>query len=256
MKAPVFSIDTSFDFTSDCPGYWDCFWDNNGGLGSGSCDPDSVSKTLQKYHQVLWSRQLPCGEILNLQCGLGSNYLTWKDFRFGSDSIIVSFRYQKNRALLEAVAKAVPDYRAFVENYIHRSYTIGGMILFPKHQNSINQRKGTDLRIGDRWDLTMECIRRYYLGEDSPLYETLERDKSFFDLFVNFKGYTDFFFLQDCVSPDYSSVNIWLGKGDFGESPFPRTVEEYLSWIDAEMDFLNKRNKRIKNYDDQRKVSE
>ena len=241
-------IDVSFDFTSDSPHYWDHFWQNNDGLGSGNSDPDSASRTLQRYHQILWSKKLPNGEFMDLHCGYGANYLTWKGFRFGSDSIIVSFRYQKNRALIENVAKAIPDYRAFVEDYMHRAYTIGGMIIFPKHSGSINQRRGTHQLISDRWDLTLECIRRFYSGEDNPLNSTLQKDKAFFDLFVDFKGYIDYFLLQDCVSSDYSKVKIWLGKGDFNEYPLPQTVDQYLSWIDSEMDFLKKRNKRIEEY--------
>ena len=241
-------IDVSFDFTSDSPNYWDHYWDNNGGMGSGNSDPDSASKTLQKYHQLLWSKALPNGEYMDLCCGTGPHYLTWKDFRFGSDSIIVSFRYQKNRELIESVAKALPDYRAFVEEYVHKSYTIGGMMIFPKHSGSINQRRGTHQLICDRWDLTLECIRRFFLGEDSPLYPTLQRDKEFFNLFVDFKGFVDYFFLQDCVSSDYSKVKIWLGKGDFSEYPLPKTVDQYLSWIDSEMEFLRKRNRRIEEY--------
>ena len=83
-------IDTSFDFTMDSPNYWDGFWENRGGLGSGGSDPDSSSKTLQLYHKTVWSKELPCGERMELVCGAGPYYLTWKDFRFGSDSIIVS----------------------------------------------------------------------------------------------------------------------------------------------------------------------
>lgn len=49
---------------------------------------------------------------MDLHCGFGANYLTRKDFRLGSDSINVSSRYQKNRALIEEVAKALPDYGA------------------------------------------------------------------------------------------------------------------------------------------------
>ena len=241
-------IDISFDFTSDSSGYWEKFWENNGGLGGGSSDPDAVSSTLQRYHQFLWSKPLPNGEVMNLQKGSGPKCLTWQDFRFGSDSIIASFRYQKYRELLDEVAEALPNYKAFVEDYIHRSYTIGGMIVFPKHQGSINQNRGTNPLIRDRWDLTLECIRRFYLGEESPLYATLLRDKAFFDLFVDFKGYVDFFLLQDCVSVDYSKVDIWLGKGDFSEDPLPETTEQYFSWIDSEMEFLEKRNKRIEEY--------
>lgn len=238
-------IDISFDFTSDSPDYWRNFWDNNGGLGAGNSDPDSASKMLQKYHQILWSRKLPCGETMKLNCGSGSNYLTWKDFRFGSDSIIVSFRYKRKRELINAVASALLDYRSVMEDYIRRSYTIGGMTIFPKHRSSINQNKGRNPFIADRWDLTLECIRRYYLGETSPLFETLVRDKDFFDLFVDFKGYVDYFFFQDCVSDDYSKVKIWLGSGDLREDPFPKTAEEYLCWINTELQFVTKRNQRI-----------
>ncbi len=238
-------IDTSFDFTTDSPRYWDGFWSNRGGLGSGNSDPDSASKTLQKYHQALWSKELPCGERMELARGSGPYYLTWKDFRFGSDSIIVSFRYEKYREMIEQIKKRIPNYRAFVEDYIHRSYTIGGMIIFPKHSGSINQMKGTHPLIKDRWDLTLECIRRYYRNEDSPLYHTLCRDKDFFDLFVDFRGYVDYFFLQDCVSDDYGTVRIWIGNGKFEDDPLPKSVEEYLLWIDRQMDFLRRRNERI-----------
>ena len=241
-------IDVSFDFTSDSPNYWNNFWDNNNGMGGGNSDPDSTSKTLQRYHQFLWSKRLPNGEVMNLCCGTGAYYLTWKDFRFSSDSIIVSFRYRKTRELIENVKKALPDYRSFVEEYVHKSYTIGGMMIFPKHSGSINQRRGTNPFICDRWDLTLECIRRFYLGENSPLFSTLQRDKGFFDLFVDFKGFIDYFYLQDCVYADYSKVKIWLGNGHFSKNPLPQTVEQYLTWIDTEMVFLEKRNRRIEEY--------
>ena len=237
-------INVSTDFTLDTPHYWDHFWETQNGLGIGSGDPDSLSKKLQLYHQAIWSRKLPCGEMMELQCGTGPNYLFWKDFRFGSDSIIVSFRYEKYRHMLEEVKKAVPDYHSFVEDYLHRAYTIGGTMIFPKHAGSINQAKGTNAKLRDRWDLTLECIRRYYSGEESPIGKTLVRDKEFFDLFVDFKGFVDYFFLQDCVTEEYS-VKIWLGKGDFSEEPLPQTVDEYLLWIERQLVFLEKRNKRI-----------
>lgn len=102
--------------------------------------------------------------------------------------------------------------------------------------------------ISDRWDLTLECIRRYYNGENSPLYNTLIDDKPFFDLFNDFKGYVDFFFLQDAVSKDYSKVNIWCGNSDFVENGLPKTIDEYLNFIDEELKFVEQRNLRIKAY--------
>ena len=118
------------------------------------------------------------------------------------------------------------------------------MIIFPKHTGSINQSRGFNKRICDRWDLTLECIRRYYAGDPSPLDAVLKKDKDFFDLFVDFKGYVDFFFLQDCVDINYN-VKLWLDTPFFEGNPMPRNVEEYYSWIDSQLDFVFSRGRRI-----------
>lgn len=227
-------IDTTFDFRTDTP--------------KGK-DPDKYSKTLKAYHQILWSRELPNGEVMKLEHSQDPYcYLTWKDYDFGSDSIIVELRYQKYKRVLDQVAHEVGDIEAYYENLIRRSYTIGGMIIFPKHPNSMNQRRGTCGKISDRWDLTLECIRKYYIGEDSPLRKVMEDDKPFYDLFVDFKGYVDYFFLQDCVANDYSEVSIWCGDATFEKSGLPETVDDYFKFIYKEHDFLDKRNARIKEY--------
>ncbi len=57
-----------------------------------------------------------------------------------------------------------------------------------------------------------------------------------------------FFFLQDCVSPDYKSVIIWEGKGDLSEAGLPNTADGYLAFLNKEIDFLEKRNNRIARY--------
>ena len=239
-------INTAFDFTTDTQGFWEGFWERRGGWGLGSADPDSDSPTLKLYHKKLWSKPLPNGQLMRLAEGVGQNdYLNWGVFRFGSDSITVSFNYEKFIHMKEALMKAVPDFRRYREDYVRRSYTIGGMLLFPKHRNSINQARGTRRRISDRWDLTLECIRRHYAGLESPLGDVLEADKAFFDLFVDFKGYVDFFFLQDCVYEDYQSVRFWEGDGTFRENPLPKTVDDYIRFIERELDFVEKRNRRI-----------
>lgn len=46
-------IGTTFDFTTDLSHYWDHFRETVGGLGVGGSNPDSASKTLQKYHGYL-----------------------------------------------------------------------------------------------------------------------------------------------------------------------------------------------------------
>ncbi len=238
-------INTSFDFTTDSPGYWDDFWKKEDGRGVNGSDPDSTSRTLQNYHKLLWSRTLPNEQKMCLRAGSGAYYLTWNGMRFGSDSILASFRYKDYKWMLDRVAELVPDYKAFVEQYLREFYSIGGMIIFPKRQGGINQSRGWNPYIRDRWDRTMECIRRYYLEEDSPLFKVLKEDKQFFDLFVDFKGFVDFFFLQDCVSEDYTRVLFWEGDNEIESQPLPKTVQDYLKWISNEKEFVRKRNARI-----------
>ena len=195
----MLAIDVNFDFTTDTPKYWNGYWEKDDLLGSPNGDPDNASKTMQLYHKLLYSKPLPNGEIMDLQVGKGANYLTWNDFRFGSDSIIVSFRYSRYRYMIEQVATLLPDYYSYMENYVHKSYTLGGEVIFPKKQGGINQSRGCNPFIKDRWDLTLECIRKFYVNEESPLYNILLQNKDFFDLFVNFKGYVDFFIYRTAL---------------------------------------------------------
>ena len=85
-------IDVTFDFRSDTP--------------KGK-DPDKYSPTLKTYHQLLWSKALPNGDVMDLKKGKGLYYLTWKDFDFGSDSIIVELRYQRYKNIIDEVAKTI-----------------------------------------------------------------------------------------------------------------------------------------------------
>ena len=224
-------IDTSFDVRLDTPT---------------NKDPDSYSPSLRRYHQLLWSKELPCGEKLELDNRLiamvgGTKY--W----FSGDSIAHSFsRWTKYQHIISQIDPEV------IANFKHIGYTIGGNIIFPanlpagKGKMSMNQRRGILVKLCDRFDLTLECIRRYYLGIDSPLYSCICDYKPFFDAFVNFKGYVDFFLLQDLVSDDYSEIKYWYPfDGEFYSNPLPKTPEEYLEYVDTVIDFLHRRNARI-----------
>ena len=57
----------------------------------------------------------------------------------------------------------------------------------------------------------------------------------------------DFFLLQDLVSEDYSVVRFWDGWKDFSDNPIPQTVEGYLDFLEREVEFVGRRNRRIKN---------
>ena len=86
---------------------------------------------------------------------------------------------------------------------------------------TINGARGVNHKIKDRFDLTLECIRRFYKQEDSPLREVFERYAEFFYLFEDFRGYVDFFLYQDLVEKDYSGIKFWHPFDDFKTPPLP-----------------------------------
>lgn len=222
-------IDTSFDVQIDSNGK----------------DPDFASPTLKSYHQLLWSKPLPNGQTLSLETGKDC-YLKWNGIYFGSDSITATFRNERNKHR-EEFEQGIPNYSVFEKEVLSKLYTIGGTIIFPQTSWSMNRARGCHPRICDRWDLTLECIRRFYSGESSPLDKSLTQNKEFFDLFVDFRGYVDFFLLQDCVDEQYD-VRFWLNTPLFVSNPLPQDLESYLAWVDTQLDFAEKRNRRIKDY--------
>ena len=79
---------------------------------------------------------------------------------------------------------------------------------------TINGSRGINHKIKDRFDLTLECIRRHYFNEDNPLSDTLQRYSDFFSLFQKFQGYIDFFLLQDLKCEIYTD-NVLSEKPPF-----------------------------------------
>ena len=110
---------------------------------------------------------------------------------------------------------------------------------------TINQARGCNSMIDDRFDLTVECIRRHYLGEPSPLSDTLARYSDFFALFDDFAGYIYFFHLHDLLDEHTSTVRFFTPFDDFTSSPRPQTLDAYLSYRQHAAEFLNARNRRI-----------
>jgi len=130
--------------------------------------------------------------------------------------------------------------------------TVGTYVLFPgnriNNKQTINQARGINKSINDRFDLTLECIRMYYKNETSPLHEVIKRYDDFFALFSDFKGYCEFFLLQDLVNDDYTKVDFFLPFEGFVSNPIPRDLEEYTMYMRNNIDFIKKRNQRIDAY--------
>jgi hypothetical protein len=206
-------------------------------------DADTHSPTLQAYHQALWSKQLPSGEVLHL-VRMGTRGRLYLAGHFGSRTLELSSDAITNRFRRSQVAVSLGRDEA----PRNLGYTIGSALVFPRAKRegkqTINQRRGTHPRIGDRFDLTLECIRRHYAGIRSPLEDVVERYADFFELFRDFQGYIDFFLLQDLVSDDYK-VQFLHEFQDFTTPPVPTTKTAYLAYLERSNSFILARNRRI-----------
>ena len=227
-------IDITFDFRSDTPGY-------------PKTDPDSVSPTLRRYHKLLWSKPLPSGVVFDLVDTMPGVYLHHRsesgEFWLASAAVIPTFRKE---ASLSHVIQEIPEVLAA---FLAIGYTIGGMMLFPGNRvgskMTINGARGFHPRIKDRFDLTVECIRRHYFNEDSPLKATLARYADYFRLFGDFRGYVEFFLLRDLVIEDCSAVKFFLPFDDFKSSPVPVDMTTYVNYRELAVGFIKARNQRI-----------
>lgn len=227
-------IDTSFDFQEEV----------------GGKDSDRYSPTLQEYHRILWSKPLPSGKKFKLD-KISQNRLYHKsdlgEFYLSSDRTVTSFWKRKS---FQHITMKLPH--SDLVRYDQILDSIGGILIWPSNRigtrQTINGARGFNRMISDRLDLTIECIRLYYLGQSSPLTETFELYSDFFDLFDNFEGFVTFFLLQDAVSDDFSEVKIAKPFDNFKSSPVPRDVEEFMQYKDKTIEFVKLRNKRIENY--------
>lgn len=224
-------IDIGFDFRTD----------------AGGKDPDADSPMLREYHRLLWSKPLPNGRSFDLSNTTPRVYLHHRsalgEFFLSSDSVMQTFvRWLK----LKPITVQLPESEN--EAFMTIAYTIGGMIVFPGNQVdgkwTINQARGCTGSIADRFDLTLECIRRHYSGLGSPLASTLSRYSEFFALFDDFRGYVSFFLLEDLVNDDLG-VRFFMPFDDFNPPSVPKDVGAYREYRRRSIEFIQARNHRI-----------
>jgi hypothetical protein len=222
-------INTAFDFSNDT-----------------KCnDPDKDSHLLYENHKLLWMKELPCGENLNLEI-ICNNYgqLLLKNNLYDN--------FSSDRMFPHLVGKYNNRFEGWLTDIeiieLKRTVrTIGGHIIFPAHKRNgqtINQSRGCTYKIADRFDLTLECIRLFYLNIQNPLSGVLLRYGGFFDLFEDFNGYIKFFLLQDFIQ-DNGVIDFILPFDNFKRSPFPESMEEYKLYKKNIIILINKRNERI-----------
>jgi hypothetical protein len=246
------SIDVNYDFRDDTKGK--------------GTDPDNFrdgSPTLKRYHKILWSKKLPNGDLFNLSDPLETDEYLWfqtesSPMRLSSDWMINTYLHWDS--LKELQKEVQEEYN----NFNKLAHTIGNYIIFPLNPegtprgiDTINtgRCKLYNCKIKDRFDLTLECIRRYYFkkdnpsyNEENPLYDIIKRFDYYFDLFVNFKEFCDFYFLQDLTENDYKKIKYFLTFKGFSIDPYPKKVEDYREYMKKATEFIDKRNKLIDDY--------
>jgi hypothetical protein len=231
IKNKTVKIDVTYNFQAETEPY----------------DADRYSPRLREYHRILWSKTLPNGDMFSLE-PISRNRFCYKyeqgEILLSSDRAVTTCSTWEKT---ERIIKEIPKER--LDSFINLTESIGAITIWPSnrigYKQTINGARGFNSLISDRLDLTIECIRRYYLDLKSPLYETFKRYDNFFRLFEDFKGYIDFFLFQDAVSSDYFSVKIALPFDNFESSPVPKSVDEYMGYMNFTKELVKARNKRI-----------
>lgn len=150
--------------------------------------------------------------------------------------------------------------------FLKETRKIGGHIFLPtliqlpendkcekRDVRTLNQAKGMSLN--DRFDLYLLDLNNYYnSGETSKsMQPVFDYFSSWFDLFTDFKGYVNFFKLNDFVSDDYTQViNLLTGeyfdkgtKVTQGINLLPKDHDGYLAYAQNTVKIIKKRTDLI-----------
>jgi hypothetical protein len=178
--------------------------------------------------------------------GRPGNYLVHRSelgtFKLSSDASIATLRRRAKPLVDELGKDALEEFQAV-------GYTMGGMMLFPSNKvdgrMTLNGARGWHPRIADWLDLTLECIRRYYVGWPSPLSTTLMRYDDFFAMFDDFGGYVNHFLLQDLTDRNGNGIRFFMPFDDFNKPHVPRDIATYREYRRRGMEFVWERSARI-----------
>jgi hypothetical protein len=232
-------IDTSFDFKTEP----NC-----------RVDPDRRSPTLQRWQRLLFSKELPTGAMFLLsEKTSGMDRVLRYESESGSFDLSSDTMLNSNKGPLKTFYDQMPSETNLAW---HRS-SIGARILFPStavNGMTINQARGMHPAIKDRFDLTLEAIRRHYVGEASPLSDVMASYGGFFELFETFEGYVKFFLLDHLVGNN-GSVRYYLPFDGYQTPPLPTTFDAYIDFRNAQLEFVAARNALIDAYRDDHLIS-
>ena len=128
-------------------------------------DPDSYSPTLHSYHKILWSKPLPNGISFDLDTEtkmLLHHNSELGEFFLSSDA--VGHTYKNIQSMSHIINKISSEE---IDSFYALCSTIGAYIIYPSKRvdkkMTINGARGTNGKIKDRFDLTLESVSYTHL---------------------------------------------------------------------------------------------
>lgn len=234
-------FDTSYDYKTDRP-------------RKTKPDADRDSERLRQDHGLLWTKELNSQVVFapTPPARRSDGYLIFTDGSgdrhwYGSDAITTSYTtWTRKPAMVKAIAGLTEEQKL---RYLNPPYTAGSIMIWPvrsKDPDTMNRVRGRHPRIGDRMDLTLECIRRHYAGEpEGPLENAIRSYADFFALYDGFQEFVEFFHFQDLVTEDFAQVRFFLPLEDFQRPGTPTTTAEYVTCREKSLELVERRARRM-----------
>ena len=186
--------------------------------------------------------------VIKIESGNGEK----KYFGLGTDYIGASV----NWALKCNVSQKV------IKEYLKVSRTLGGHIFFPRWQISNNKERIKSLNIArggefisnkrpgfyDRFDIFLYDLKNWYDDVPSQLKKEFDSNKKWLELFVDFKGFINYFSLNNFLNSEYEVIDL---------TDSMNVIEKFKSYIpkepsDYSLYFKNSSNIIIKRFKDGR----
>ncbi|MDZ7612920.1 MAG: hypothetical protein U5K51_03785 [Flavobacteriaceae bacterium] len=132
--------------------------------------------------------------------------------------------------------------------------TIWSIYTFPnnriKGNDPINQARGINGLIDDRFDLTLNAFELFYVGKKARFLTRCLDIKTSLTCLEALKDITSSFYFDDLVDEN-KKVRFYLSFDNFKTKPTFIKYNDYLTYKNGVMNFIKARNRRIENYANQ-----
>lgn len=152
-----------------------------------------------------------------------------------------------------------------IKEFLKISRILGGHIFFPRWQISNNKKQILSLNVArgaefirknkrrpgfyDRFDMFLFDLKNWYDGNLSQLQEEFDSNEVWLKLFIDFRGFINYFLLNDFVNNDFEVIDL-TNNGNFieqFESYIPKNSENYSLYFENSNNIIINRFKDSRN---------